>query len=110
METGQISENGQQPTAERSKSYEIARKALLATIGVGVVTVEAITTLVERLMERGEQARAEARRHSEATEPKPSASATAPAEVDVLQNRVEQLKAELESLRTREAPEEGAQG
>lgn len=110
METSQIPVNEQQPAVERSKSYEIARKSLLATIGVGVVAVEAVTTLVERLVERGEQSRAEARMRAEAAQPKPADRTAAPAEVDVLQSRVEQLKAELESLRTREAPEEGAQG
>lgn len=101
METNQKPMDAQQTTAERSKAYEIARTAALAAIGVGVVAVEAVTALVEKLVARGEQARSEAADH------KPASGAPAPAEVDVLQNRVEQLKAELESLQSQQAPDEG---
>lgn len=110
MESNKNSVDSQQPTTEQSKVYEIARKAGLATLGLGVITVEAITTLVERLVARAEEARAEARARSDALQPSAAENPAPTADVNILQSRVEQLKTELESLRTRQAPEEGAQG
>lgn len=109
METNQVPVVEQKDVDEQSKAREIVRKVVLATVGAGVVAVEAITTLVERMIARGEQARNEARMRAETVEPEQTANTTAPAEVNELQSRVEQLKAELESLQSSQAPEERPQ-
>lgn len=100
-------------SAGPSKTSEILRKTVLAVIGAGAVTVEVVRTTVERLVQRGERADKEMRERNEIMKAEQvmeqAEKSEAAADLEVLTTRLEQLKAELNTLTAKQAQEEGPQ-